>query len=179
MYGYIYKISNTINKLVYIGQTTRTVKERFDEHLKVCTSKARRDQKFYKAVNELGKDKFYVEAIDNANSQEELNEKEKYWISHYDSIKNGYNSIPGGQDQNPMDFKQIKEKHDSKMRSEEVREKISKTLSETLKQNGRSEAYRKKISDSQKDRQCFKKGNKITYTAGTNIDKINQLIADG
>lgn len=73
----------------------------------------------------------------------------------------------------------VKEKHDNKMRSKEVREKISKTLSETLKQNGRSEAYRKKISDSQKDRQCFKKGTKITYTAGANIDKINQLTADG
>ena len=118
MYGYIYKVSNTVNSKMYIGQTTRTPEERFEEHLKACTAKARREQKFYAAIVELGKDKFYVETIDCAKSQEELNEKEKYWIKYYNSIENGYNSIPGGQDQNPMDFEPIKEKHDAKMRSD-------------------------------------------------------------
>lgn len=154
MYGYIYKISNTINKFVYIGQTTRTAKERFEEHLKACTSKARRDQKFYRAVNELGKDKFYVETIDTANSQEELNQKEKNWINYYNSIENGYNSIPGGSEQNPMDFEPIKEKHDTKMRSEEVRNKISKTMSDLRTSIGFSEEHKQKIKESREKRKA-------------------------
>lgn len=30
--GYIYKITNNINGKVYIGQTTRTIEKRFNEH---------------------------------------------------------------------------------------------------------------------------------------------------
>ena len=35
---------------------------------------------------------FYIEQIDSANTQEELDEKEIYWINKLDSITNGYNS---------------------------------------------------------------------------------------
>ena len=152
MYGYIYKVSNTVNSKPYIGQTTRTPEERFEEHLKACTAKARCEQKFYAAIVELGKDKFYVETIDCAKSQEELNEKEKYWIKYYNSIENGYNSIPGGQDQNPMDFEPIKEKHDAKMRSDEVRQKISKTMSELRTSIGFSKEHKQKIKESREKR---------------------------
>lgn len=30
--GYIYKITNSNNNKIYIGQTTRTIQERFKEH---------------------------------------------------------------------------------------------------------------------------------------------------
>ena len=152
MYGYIYKVSNTVNSKPYIGQTTRTSEERFDEHLKACTAKDRCKQKFYAAINELGKDKFYVETIDSANSQEELNEKEKYWINYYDSIENGYNSIPGGSEQNPMDFAPTKEKHDAKMRSAEVRQKISETMSRLRTEQGFSEEHKQKIKEARAKR---------------------------
>ena len=32
--GYIYKITNLINGKCYIGQTSRTIEERFKQHLK-------------------------------------------------------------------------------------------------------------------------------------------------
>ena len=179
MYGYTYKISTTKSNKVYIGLTTKTVEKRFAQHLKNSTEKSKNYLPLYQAMNLYGKETFSVIQIDTAKDRNELNRKERYWIKYYDSINNGYNVLSGGTDENPMNSSIVKEKHDNKMRSKEVREKISKTLSETLKQNGRSEAYRKKISDSQKDRQCFKKGTKITYTAGANIDKINQLTADG
>lgn len=179
MYGYIYKISTTKSNKVYIGQTTKSVQERFQVHIGAHNSQSKKTLHLYLAMQKYGLETFSVEQIDTANSQEELNEKERYWINYYDSIKNGYNMMEGGSDRNPMDSTITKEKHDAKMKSEEVRQKISKTLSETLKQKGRSEEYRQKISESQKDRQCFKKDNKITYTAGANITKINQLLADG
>ena len=32
-YGYIYKVTNTINVKVYIGQTTKTIEERWSKHI--------------------------------------------------------------------------------------------------------------------------------------------------
>ena len=34
---------------------------------------------------------FIIEEIDTANNQDELNQKEQYWIQYYNAIENGYN----------------------------------------------------------------------------------------
>lgn len=44
--GYIYKITNTMNGKAYVGQTYRTVQERFVEHLRM----ARKDRIRYKSL---------------------------------------------------------------------------------------------------------------------------------
>lgn len=49
------------------------------------------DTHFARAIRKYGKDAFDVEIIDMASTQEELNEKEKYWIQYYSSVSNGYN----------------------------------------------------------------------------------------
>lgn len=152
MYGYIYKISNSVNSKLYIGQTTRDVDKRFKEHLKSCSEKSKKTLHLYQAMNLYGKDKFFVEQIDEANSQEELNEKEKYWIEFYDSINTGYNMMAGGSEENPMNSNIVKEKHDEKMRSEEVRNKISKTLSELRTTAGFSAEHKQKIKESRSKR---------------------------
>ena len=71
MYGYIYKITNTLNDHVYIGQVIahKGIQRRFAQHIKLAESGAN-----YK----LSRDKFTIESIDFANSKEELNQKEKY-----------------------------------------------------------------------------------------------------
>lgn len=38
-YGYIYIIKNKINEKVYIGQTLRSVEERFKQHMKPSNHK--------------------------------------------------------------------------------------------------------------------------------------------
>lgn len=152
MYGYIYKISTTKSNKVYIGQTTKTVQERFQGHIRACSSQSRNTIHLYLAMRKYGIETFSVEQIDIANSQEELNEKERYWINYYDSIKNGYNMIEGGNDENPMNSAIVKEKHDKKMRSKEVREKISKTMSELRLTKGFSEEHKRKINESRKKR---------------------------
>ena len=50
------------------------------------------DTKFYRAVRKYGIENFYIEQIDTANTQGELDEKELYWINKLDSVKIGYNS---------------------------------------------------------------------------------------
>lgn len=87
----IYKITNKINRKNYIGQTCRTLEERMKEHLSHTT------QYIDKVLRKYGKDNFEISIIDNAITIDELNEKEMYWISHFDSIKpNGYNLCIGG-----------------------------------------------------------------------------------
>ena len=50
------------------------------------------DTKFYRAIRKYGKENFKIESIDFANTQEELDQKEIYYINLYDSVKKGYNS---------------------------------------------------------------------------------------
>ena len=133
----------------------------------------------YTAMNAYGKDKFSIELLEEAASQDELNEKEIYWINYYDSLNNGYNMKHGGQDENPMNSSIVKEKHDIKMRSEEVRTKISKAMSEYRNEHGFSEAHRQKLSEAAKNQVYFYKEDKVTHTHKNNQAKIDQLLLDG
>jgi len=89
--GFIYKISNDVNDKVYIGQTSRSIELRFSEH---CFDK-RATSKIHKAIQEIGYIHFKCEAIEECDI-ENLDEREKYWISYYNSCKEGYNTQIGG-----------------------------------------------------------------------------------
>ena len=79
-----------MNQKVYIGQTSETIEKRFARHMGY--QKEEHDTKFYRAIRKYGKENFKIEAIDFADTQEELDQKEIYYIKLYDSVKNGYNS---------------------------------------------------------------------------------------
>lgn len=104
---FIYKLTNKINHKCYIGQTTRTVKERIAEHF----SRSSKCIKLQKAISKYGRDNFIVETIDSAQNIEELNKKESDWIHFCDSINNGYNLVCTG---------------DNKITSQETRNRLSK-----------------------------------------------------
>lgn len=87
---FIYKISNSKNNKVYIGQTIRPIEERFKRHINDAINNVL-DTHFARAIRKYGKENFFIEEIDKANTQEELNLKEQYWIRYFDSVKNGYN----------------------------------------------------------------------------------------
>ena len=87
---WIYKITNDINNKVYIGQTSRDVKKRFQRHIQDAVSN-RLDTYSARAIRKYGKEHFSYETIDTANSQIELNQKKHDWINYFDSVNNGYN----------------------------------------------------------------------------------------
>lgn len=94
--GYIYKVTNTLNGKVYIGQTRREVSIRWREHkMYAWTLKTRCCSALYSAIRKYGDDAFTVETIEECDS-EHINEREMYWIKHYGSYGNGYNLTLGG-----------------------------------------------------------------------------------
>ena len=86
----IYKITCKINNKIYIGQTSESLKTRFKRHMGY--QKDNNDTKFYRAVRKYGVENFYIEKIDEATTQQELDDKELYWINKLNAVKDGYNS---------------------------------------------------------------------------------------
>lgn len=88
----IYKATNRLNGKMYIGQTVRPLEVRMAEHARHSNTP------FDKAIQKYGIENFDVETIDTANSIEELNQKEIYWIEYYNTYGgNGYNACIGGE----------------------------------------------------------------------------------
>lgn len=87
---FIYKISNTVNDKVYIGQSVRPIEERFRRHINDAMNNIL-DTHLARAIRLYGPDKFYIEELDTANSQEELTQKEHDYIVKYNSVEKGYN----------------------------------------------------------------------------------------
>lgn len=87
---WIYKITNIQNNKVYIGQSIRPINQRFQRHINDALNNIL-DTHFARAIRKYGKENFIIEEIDIANTQEELNEKEQYWIKYYNSVIDGYN----------------------------------------------------------------------------------------
>ena len=91
---YIYKIENKINHKVYIGQTI-DFKERMYQHKKM--RKDTKPQMIDLAINKYGVDNFTYIIIDQAETPEEADIKEKQYIIEYDCLKpKGYNILKGG-----------------------------------------------------------------------------------
>ena len=96
MYGIIYKAVCPMGK-VYVGQTTKRLCNRKAGHAYQVRKKDRRSA-FQIALLELGVNNFTWEQIDIAETQIELDQKEKLWVAHYkaDDPAHGYNSTDGG-----------------------------------------------------------------------------------
>lgn len=92
----VYKITNEINGKVYIGQTIRSLKQRWKDHKREAKD-CKRSRAIHIAIKKYGVENFTIEQIDSATTQEELNEKERSWIKYYESnTSKGYNLTDGG-----------------------------------------------------------------------------------
>ena len=89
-YMWVYKITNTINGKSYIGQTIRPINERWRRHVNDAINN-KLDTHFARAIRKYGEKVFSIEKIDSAETQDELNILESFYIHKYNSIKNGYN----------------------------------------------------------------------------------------
>lgn len=96
----IYKITNQVNGKKYIGQSLN-IGQRWKDHKYIAKSN-NENRKYhmaiYEAIRKYGIDNFIFEILEEC-SKELLDEKERYWISYYNSNtkENGYNETAGGQ----------------------------------------------------------------------------------
>ena len=89
----IYSITNLINNKRYIGQSVN-ITDRWRAHR--IRSKTQ-ETPLYRAIRKYGLDNFSFEVLEEC-SQEELNDKEVYWIAFYKANQRefGYNLTSGG-----------------------------------------------------------------------------------
>lgn len=144
----VYKITNLINGKVYIGQTVRSLEERYRGHIQRANKGYM--GKLYPAMRKYGIDNFKPEVIEEIDeslpdAKQLLNEREIYWIAKYDSANNGYNITLGG-DLNRMDSPICRQHHKKRLSSKETRENISNGLKLYRKEHPFTEEHRRKLS---------------------------------
>ena len=90
----VYKVTNSITAKAYIGQTTRTLEERWTEH---CKPALKYRSALSSAVQKYGKENFTIEELGTADTQGELDTLEKSMIEKHTTLApNGYNLKEGG-----------------------------------------------------------------------------------
>jgi group I intron endonuclease len=90
----IYKVTNTINGKIYVGQTVKSLKRRWSDH---C-AKSSTCLALKAAINLHGRENFTIEQIDVASNIDDLNKKEIKWIADLKSFGDlGYNLCLGGE----------------------------------------------------------------------------------
>ncbi|MEK6878084.1 MAG: NUMOD3 domain-containing DNA-binding protein, partial [Nanoarchaeota archaeon] len=104
----IYKATLKLDGRKYYGQTIRPLEERVKQHTK---RKGNQKSRFFNAINKYGIENFIFEIIEECNSIEELNNREKYWITEdkTQDEKFGFNITAGGDD-NPMNYPELRKK---------------------------------------------------------------------
>lgn len=155
----IYKLTNLRNNKIYIGQTKNSLRKRILSHLSQANQFTKTKKHHLQfAIQKYGYDNFSVETIE-ACSPSNLNDREKFWIKHYDSADptKGCNCTNGG---------------DGCSMAREIKESTRIKISTANKLKWQNQEYRNKQHESRikaKQRQ-IKEIVQLTY--GYNVIKI-------
>lgn len=127
----IYKITNKINNKVYVGQTSKSIEERFARHCSEARWANTKSMPIVFAIKKYGCEYFSVnllEELSNKATQKEIDEREIYWVNALDTFSpKGYN-LKAGQANGRLSEetkKKIGESNRGKKRSKETKLKLS------------------------------------------------------
>jgi group I intron endonuclease len=183
----IYKATNLVNNKIYIGQTKNEIEKRIKGHIKESKNENTK-RPFLISIKKHGIDNFLFEEIDRADTFDELDEKEIYWINFYNSTNNkiGYNILGGGQGKKMItneayskiisDGLKNSEKWQKLKNSEEHKNKMKEIASKTHKGRKFTKEHKEKIWEKNKNRilefnkSCSKKW--IIVDSNNNIQRI-------
>lgn len=155
--GYIYKVTNQKNNKVYIGQTIKKrPSDRYSQHRYLANhpEQERGISYLHRAMILDGLDNFSFEVIEEIENQQ-LNEREQYWIKKYDCIiPNGYNITEGGDGTKGYSRPQTIEEREKRQQSNknfyiqhpEALEEARQRTTELWK----DEEYRRKVTEGNK-----------------------------
>ena len=104
--AFIYKITNKTNGKKYIGKTLCTVEERWSQHIRESRKERNENRPLHRAILKYGVENFIVETIEEIPSNE-AEDRERFWISFYNSFKTGYNATLGGDGRQYIDENKI------------------------------------------------------------------------
>lgn len=135
----IYRITNTLNNKVYIGQTTRTFNKRYDgKKDEIAIERVYRDyinnipnKHLLNSMNLYGLDVFKVDILKRNLTVEELNYWEELYIALYNSTDNryGYNYKKGGDNHERVrDYEELKQSLYSKLKNDDEVKFMGKML---------------------------------------------------
>lgn len=92
MFGVVYLIFNKVNGKMYVGQTTKTIDERFSQHATCKTTL------IGKAIQKYGRENFRCDILKRCASKVEMDAWEKFFIAALKTkIPLGYNLTDGGE----------------------------------------------------------------------------------
>lgn len=125
-HGVIYIVENKLDGMKYVGQTTKTIKERLKGHF----SDKKTNSYLHRAMQKYGIENFNIKELFIAFNQDSLNYFETFFINYYSTLRpSGYNLRNGGQ-QGGTHAEETKLKigkaHKGKNFNEDYRNKISK-----------------------------------------------------
>ncbi|MBQ6296207.1 MAG: GIY-YIG nuclease family protein [Selenomonadaceae bacterium] len=90
VFGVIYLITNLLNGMKYVGQTTQKLTVRLKAHRNA-------DSYIGRAIRRYGRENFKIEVLEECETAEQLNEREIFWIAELNCMSpNGYNCTEGG-----------------------------------------------------------------------------------
>jgi len=187
----IYLITNLINSHQYVGKDSHIDKKaRWKRHLLNFKRKDHANIYFQRSWYKYGKENFSYKIIEYC-SEEELSEREVYWIKELNTqIPNGYNITPGGDGGGSMTGRHLSNKTKKKISiarkgaivSDETKKKISETLlghevsketrkkrSVALKGVPKSKEHGNNLSNSKRGQKSSNKGSSIYV--GVSYDK--------
>lgn len=139
----IYCITNKLNGKQYVGQTVRSLEERYSEHCRKLNTVVG------KAIKKYGKENFNIEILDSSLIIDDLNDKETYWIKEKNTIiPNGYNLCYGGN--STLGYTH---KNESKLKMSTTKKRLGNMVGEKNHFHGKKHTAetRRKMSDSWTD----------------------------
>lgn len=107
----IYKITNTVNGKIYIGQTIHSLDKRFNGHKNESFRKRPTNQPLHNSIKKYGINSFICDCIEEC-SIESLDEREIYWIASLNATDKtiGYNLDAGGRKSNRIFTEEVKKR---------------------------------------------------------------------
>ena len=158
--GKIYCIRNTINDMIYIGSTCQKLSQRMTNHRSDMNKPTHQNMKLYKAMNELGKENFYIQLVEDypcENIEQLLKRETELMLEHKADLnknKNGRTVLER--------YKEYKQTHEEEIK--ESNKKYREANKETLKQKKR-EDYIKNREHRIQQVNANRKTNKEKYDA--------------
>lgn len=138
--GYIYCITNLINSKKYVGKTTTTIDERWQEHCRDSKKERCEKRPLYDAFRKYGIENFKIEEIEYIEDNKLLSKREIYWIKELQTFgHNGYNATEGGDGKILYDHNEMIELYNLGYSVPQISKKINcdpTTVRKVLRANG-------------------------------------------